>query len=338
MDRKNTIRIIALIAIVISLSIHTDATASVSSALTGIFGAVGKAAFLVGELVTELIKFISKGWIIATAYRGITFLEGIFDNIENLISTNPPMSEIFPGMLFFMKIIAPLYILAIVALAIYFLIGSGSASNRAKARSMLSKLLISLVLVSISPAVLSILFAISENLVKALLSIGAATGISMIREASGGLWYRFWTLVLIHREGGLEIFALESVMITGLMALLLFRHVMVILLGMLMPLSLLLYSFHPTKHVGKDLLIQIFLWTFVPVFWALSLVILGYVAGNVPYIPDFYVFMGAFFFFMSSPMLIMGLGDFLGTLVFMFELLQAAPLSIGAVVLDETMK
>lgn len=337
MDKKRIKTLIVVNAIIL-LSECVSAS-GMATAVKGIWKGLKIVPFLIAEAIAEAFKQISKWWIWLTAKTAIGFFEAIFENMEYLITLNPPMGEIFPGMLFFMKIIAPFYIFAILFIAIYIIIGSGSARAIAKAKSILGKLVIGLILVTLSPLILQIVLLISENLTKTIMSGGAGLGISAMKNASSNLFGKFTWLCIIHREGGLEVFTFNSVMLTGLITMLFLRQVMVVLFGMLVPLSLVMYSFYPTKNVGKDLLVQAFLWAFTPVAWALSLVIIGSVISSIPtYVPEFYISLGAFFFFIGSPMLIMGVGDWLANLVFMFELLQAAPLSIAAVVLDETLK
>lgn len=305
------------------------------------YALIGWVAFkaIAGPIIKEGFKLLAKLWISITGKTAIQFLEGIFDNIPSLLTTNPPLSEITSGMFFFIKIITPFYILTILILAIYILMVSHSIRGRAKAKSMLTKLIIGLVLISISPGILGILFIISENLAKALMTMGATTGIDGLREVSSSLYWMFNWLTILHRTGGVEIFALNIAIMMALVVVILLRQVMVILFGMLLPLAFFFYLFYPTKHIGKDLFVQIFVWTFMPVTWALSLVIIGIGMSAMPsYIPEFYIFIGAFFFFLGSPMLIMGVADWLSFIVLFFEILQAAPLSIGAVVIDETLK
>lgn len=323
MDKKS--RIFTLLVVILLLSTLVNA----GGALLGI----------IDVAIKEGLKLVAKGWIVSTGWQVIDFYEKIFDSFPLLLTTNPPMSEITSGMFFFIKIIAPFYILAIVILALYILMASSSMRGRAKAKSMLTNLIIGLVLISLSPGVLKVFFIISENLANALISMGANAGISALKGASGGLYEKFWKLTLIHRTGGIELFAIHTTLLFGLTLLLLLRHVMVILFGMLLPLAFFLYLFYPTKHIGKGLFMQTFLWTFMPIAWILALVIIGTVIGSIPsYIPEFYILIAALFFFIGSPMMILGVGDWLAFLVFLFEVLQAAPLSIGAVVIDETMK
>lgn len=325
MDEKNKI----IISLTVILMLSTSVTA---------FGAA--ALGLIDVLLAEAIKLVAKGWIVSSAWQVLgLFLERIFDSIPLLLTSNPPLSEITPGMFFFIKIIAPFYISAILFLTLYLIIISASASGRAKAKGMLTSMVLGLILISISPVVLKILLMISETFSKALMPMGASMGINVLTEATGGLYNMFWKLTMVHRTGGVELEALHVTLVLALMVVLLLRQVMVILFGMLLPLAFFFYSFHSTKHIGKDLFVQSFLWIFMPVAWVLSLVIIGSMTSYIPpIIPEIYVSIGAFFFFLGSPMLLMGVSEWLSFIVLFFEILQAAPLSIGVVIVDETMK
>lgn len=294
--------------------------------------------WILGPLIAEAFKMLAKTWICTTAFYALQFLEEIFKSIPMLLTTNPPVGEIFHGMWFFIKIIAPFYILTILFSVLYMTLTSNTV-ERAKAKSILTQLVVGLVLISISPAILQILFLVSENLAKVVMAMGAESGMEALKGAGSHLYGMFWKMTLIHRTGGVEVFALQIAMTLGLVVVLLLRQVMVILFGMLLPVAFFLYSFHPTKHIGKDLFTQTFLWTFTPVAWALALVIIGFGMASIsPNVPEAYIYIGSFFFFLGSPMLIMGVSDWLSFVVLFFEVLQAAPLSIGAVVIDETMK
>ncbi len=345
MDKKN-IKVLALFTAIISLCGNASAQ-------------LGYLLFkILDPLIEEYWKTLSRWWIIESGEKASGFLEAIFGGFQSLLTEKVPMSAITPEMWFFIKIIVPFYVLAIVILAVYISMTPGSVRGRAKAKSMLLKLIIGAVLISISPWILEVLFIISENLAKALWGMGAAGGVNIVKGASSGvegaeidrldlvrprerlgLYGVFADLSALHRTGGIEIFALQFTLLLGLISLILIRQVMVIIFGILLPVAFFLYFFYPTKHIGKDMFIQTFLWTFTPVAWTLALVVIGIVHGALPvYIPELYMLIGAFLFFIGSPMLIMGVGEWLAFLVLLFEVIQAAPLSMGIVIVDETMK
>ncbi|MCK4492289.1 MAG: hypothetical protein KAU03_06670, partial [Candidatus Altiarchaeales archaeon] len=173
MMKENICKLLAVIGVIVLLAGYVYASGAIATAVKGLWKGIKLGPYLIGEAIAEVCKMAAKTWVVLTAYRGVTFLEGIFDNIDSLLTTNPPVGEIFTGMWFFMRIIAPFYILAILILAIYLLIGSSSPRSRAKAKSVLSKVIVGVVLISISPAFLKILFLIAESLTRALMPVGA---------------------------------------------------------------------------------------------------------------------------------------------------------------------
>jgi len=327
--------------LLVVLGVITTILIILSTNSYGIVG--GVVAFLAelafGQVIKELFKILAKVWMINTAKAAtIDFLEKIYDNLPYLLKNQPAINEIWKGMFFFMNLIILFYAVSIIGLGIYAFVASTSYRKRAKAKMMISKLFLSLVIFIISPGILQLLFIISEILARYLFSLGAEAGIGVLKSGGESLYDVFWKFTLVQRTGGVEMFALYITLLLGILTVVLLREAMVILFGMLLPLGVFLYSIHPTEKIGKGLIIQTILWTFVPVVWALALLILKISASTISYVPLFYVHLAAIFFFLGAPILILGVSDWLSFLVLLFEILQAAPLSIGVVVIDETLK
>lgn len=117
------------------------------------------------------------------------------------------------------------------------------------------------------------------------------------------------------------------------------RYLMVILWSSVMPVNLLLYSFTPTKTIGKKFLHQMFLWTFVQVGWGLGIILgtvaIGAIASDFPDYPAAKIGIGCLLLLITTPMMFLGVMDWLSMGVEVVEIVNAAPLSMGALTIDE---
>jgi len=95
-------------------------------------------------------------------------------NIYDYILQNPPVySEGFRSMIgFFISLIQPFYILAIILTAFYIMFVSDSYVKRSKAKSMLEKLIVGLIIMSFSLPLLWIFFGVSEAVTASILNQG----------------------------------------------------------------------------------------------------------------------------------------------------------------------
>jgi len=88
------------------------------------------------------------------------------------INPDPTNPELLRVMGFFISITQGFYIISIILTGFYLLFISGSARGRAKAKYVLGKLVMGMVLVSISPFLLQLLFQFSSSLTSAILDQG----------------------------------------------------------------------------------------------------------------------------------------------------------------------
>jgi len=105
------------------------------------------------------------------------------------------------------------------------------------------------------------------------------------------------------------------------------------------PLIIFLNLFYPTRGLGKTLLNQVFMVTFVQIIWAIALVVIAVViSSDMPLkseIPQIYIDLSCYFFFMLSPLIILGIADWFGIVVLIIDSLTTGPLCVGPVVMDE---
>ena len=162
--------------------------------------------------------------------------------IEELIKENPEIDGYKPLVDHLVFILYMFYTVAILITAIYIMILSASPSGRARGKSMLLRLIMGLVLVSLSFDIYNILLGLSQSLTKGFLAeaILTQTGeeclIAIIQINNLFLPLLIFMQLVI-------MFAYLSVIL---------RYIIVIAMVVLFPLTLFLYSFELTKGMGVN--------------------------------------------------------------------------------------
>lgn len=165
---------------------------------------------------------------------------------------------------YFMDILIPLYIAAILFTAIYYVVKTSNPRGRARAKSMLSKLLFSMVLVTMSPIIYQTFLDVSYGLVDSIYENGyfSMTNLDRLEEAT---------------TGG-EILGvccmLTVVLIVALFALLmsLVRYFFVVAYAAIFPILVFLYFFDLTRGWGRKYIRRGICWIFTPVVQMMWLV------------------------------------------------------------------
>lgn len=235
--------------------------------------------FLFAAAVTadELAKpgsFWLWDWIVGLVANVITML---FQGIMALIRWNPRVfclpDEVIHGcevtggidklMPYFMDILVPLYIIALMFTAMYFLVKGGSPRGRARAKVMLSKLLFSIVIISMSPIIYQTLLDISSALVEYIFSLPFLD--------MDDLMYTFGLLAA--SNVGLVCVLIVGILVLTLVAIIVaIRYFFVLIFAVLFPFLLFLYFFDLTRGFGRKWLRRAVAWIFTPVVQTLFLV------------------------------------------------------------------
>jgi hypothetical protein len=186
-----------------------------------------------------------------------------------------------------LELIIPLIVLAIVYTAIKLIFVSASPGERAAAKGELHQLLIALLLMPFSPALYQILINISYALTIILLG-GTFSEYNLIINPLDSVYADvvgegdnvplFGTLVLMTfiKNCDMSLFCLYvCTCILALLAVVMVftRVVVVLVLSVLMPLTVFLYSFSFTKPVGRKFLKWSVAWAFVPPLMAVFMII-----------------------------------------------------------------
>ena len=288
----------------------------------------------------ETVKMLAKLWIAGATWDLYDVLTKITGQLRVYVTANPPMNDIKRIQAFFIGLMQPFFILGIVLSAAYLLLYSESPRGRAKAKAVLVRLIYALILVSLSPLIIWLLLTFSSTLTSTILdNTDVDYAGQMISVGSHYMFNIFFWLTMLQRTGGVELLLLWETFLLIINFVIAMRYLLVILWCVMFPVTLLLFSFTPTKSIGKKFLHQTFLWTFVQVGWAIAiLLICASVKGMDAVMPGYpltKIGVTCIFLFLATPRVVFGLMDWLSLGVEIVEIVNAAPLSMGAMTLDE---
>lgn len=194
-------------------------------------------------------------------------------NFDIVILYNPPSNGILPFLSALLKILTPIYSLLIVSVGFYLLFLSSSPMGRAKAKSMLAKLIITMVIISVSPQIIDAVFGLSSDLTNSIFHLAGKHNIhSILSEGIFSMYVLTSWLVPADVEIGvipyimLYMFAWMPYLIISL------RTIILTALMLALPAGILLYFIPALKSIGKSILEQFLIWTFMQAFMALALV------------------------------------------------------------------
>ncbi|MEM2918260.1 MAG: hypothetical protein QXY62_02025 [Candidatus Altiarchaeota archaeon] len=220
-------------------------------------------------------NFIQNFLLISASTKEILELSKItYGNFESLLLQNPEISDqrILILISYTIKILAPLYVTAITLIGIYLIFISASPMGRARAKSYLLRLILSMVLISISPEIMKILLSTSNALTQNILSF-APRNFLEIHESTILNFARMTQNVGVGNINFGAILILLSYLITlGAFLFLIVRYILVIILAVLMPIAIFLFGFSLTRDIGKILIAMIFFCVFLPVSFAIVVV------------------------------------------------------------------
>jgi hypothetical protein len=217
-----------------------------------------------------------RGLFIGVFYRFIApSLVRFFDYLEQIILMNPPLNHslIYTPLSFFIKILEPVYVFAIIVCGFYLIFMSGSPQGRAKAKSLLPKLIISMVLVTLSPYILQLLLNASVTLANDILVLNPAKGKNIYLETFNYIGWEFAYKTAIDFDIGYVILLLGFLLIFGIFFAITLRYILLTTFLILFPLAIFFYFFDITKGLGRKMLEQTFIWAFAQGMYALIYVL-----------------------------------------------------------------
>ncbi|RLI93393.1 MAG: hypothetical protein DRO89_00065 [Candidatus Altiarchaeales archaeon] len=230
--RLNKAEILAIALIVLILS----GTASSEAPWEWVYShTVG---WVIDQIKSIPVRF--RDWFMNAVIVNIQKILGL---LKDIIMWNPDPDDIKPMVDDFMEILIPVYAMIIIILGIYIIFISTTPAGRARAKSIFWKILLSMVLVSLSLEIFKILLGISEALALRMLAGTITTdfpqfeGLRLMNPATV-----FFLLI------GLCIILIITAIVTAI------RCLIVLLACAIFPFTLFLYFFEFTKDIGSKLL------------------------------------------------------------------------------------
>jgi hypothetical protein len=216
-------------------------------------------------------------------------------SIKGLILLNPDPASVAPLMNAYMDLMQPVFLLSILVIGFYLIFMSGSPGGRSKAKSMFWKLLLTMILVSLSLEIFKILLAISQGLTMKVLA--GVEYDSLDFSVIENITFLFVQLLLLP----VFTFTLMSIGI---------RYILVLVTAALFPITIFLYLFElPIIGVmGKEIGAKLWRWTigviFAQVVQAIMLAVTVISFTNISEVPGYgnigAVFMGMAGFLMIA--------------------------------------
>lgn len=219
-------------------------------------------------------------YITLSTLYGTEGLNEFKEHLSEIVMMNPSITTLSNLMVIVIKLVFALYIPVITFLGFYILFLSSSPEGRAEAKSMLTKLIVGLIFVSVSPQLMNLLLTVSEGLTSSILAPTAKGVFTKAWDTSigkplppygpKGLSGLHAIASFIEIELGWYTFLFFMILVWGAFIFpILIRFFAVSVFIVLFPLSILLYSFEFTKALGRTMLEQTIIWTFLQVINAL---------------------------------------------------------------------
>jgi len=280
MHKKIIILVVAFLLIMSSVDaqlkkVGSSAVVGMETALEILAGicSFGKVGMYLSEFTTYFAGMLSRVILFIFMFFMIEDEDMFYNHLEEGVMSNPLLSPGVENVLgIFIGMLQPIYILAIVMTALYLLFMQSSIEGRAKAKSLLSKLIISLAVISLSLPILTASIAVSESLTGTILNL---VDLEMIQEILHDGMYGSWCLMtrlgILHSELAAAFYAiLFSLGMWGPYMVVGLRHIMLVFLFMLFPISITLYSFSLSRGIGRRMLELTIVLLFIQVFMAVT--------------------------------------------------------------------
>ncbi|ODS41857.1 MAG: hypothetical protein MSIBF_00385 [Candidatus Altiarchaeales archaeon IMC4] len=193
--------------------------------------------------------------------------------LPRLILWNPDASDarLKPVIGVFLGIIEPMYVLAILVVAVYAMLLSTTVEGRQKAKSMLPALIVGMCLVTLAPLLVKILLQITHSVAETILS-QVVIDTTPLDRADIWLALNYTNFRLWSPAYGLVFGVISLMLWWGLFLVLYLRYLLLMLFIALSPVTIFFYSFGLTKGLGRRMAEQTILWSAGQVAEATALV------------------------------------------------------------------
>lgn len=239
-----------------------------------------------------------------------------YDNLQAYLlkDPQPDYPEIYSITGYFIRILEPFYVTAMILTGMYLIFFSGSPLGRSRAKSLMLRLFVGMVVISLSLPIMQLLFTLSQDLTRNILSQGPLDIGLIYKPAVNYLKYITADFMWINIAIGIPFLIFTAILTVGMFAILFTRYMLLIFLIIFFPFAVFLGMFRLTRDIGQMIIKQLLFWIFLPVGYALALVIIA--AGSqaltdlTPVISDVVNLSGTMLLIIS-PLIIFGLMNWL---------------------------
>ena len=201
----------------------------------------------------------------------------VYESLQGLILINPPLNygPIYYTVRYLVMILEPVYVTAVIATGIYLLFVSGSPSGRTRAKSLLPRLVLSMVAVTLSLNILQIIFSFSYEVSKSIIVNSGVNTAEIFTQTLDDLVRLFTSSTLATFDGGYLFIMLILLLVGGMFTVLTLRYVILLFFTLAFPLGIFLYTFGISRGVGRVILEQTILWTLIQIVVTIIIVIVN---------------------------------------------------------------
>lgn len=242
----------------------------------------------------------------------VNLRDACYDNLHDLLLMNPDICHPLIADLkhYFITLLEPLCVTAILFIALYLIFLSGSPGGRARAKSWFVRLVLGMVLITLSQPILLLLLGLSHGLTSGILALGP---VDMIGIHKASIDYMKDKLMIFGRDEpslGIPFLMFGFLLSIGVVMTLFIRHFVLLLLAILFPVAIFFYLFKPLRPIGTMLLKQVFFWVFLPVGYAIALVVIAIgeqgIIAIIPELADI-VHLSGTLLLIISPLVMLGI-------------------------------
>lgn len=208
-------------------------------------------------------------------------LEGFLTNNlvgeRGIVLMEPPLRhpDIWNTLTYFIGLLQPFYILGILITGLYLIFFSGSPKGRARAKSLLPRLIVSMVVVSLSPYILQMFFDVVEATTNEILGRCPTNPTGIFLIVVDYLMAIFHGALQLDVSAAHPFFLFVFILILATFATFALRYIVLIALTLIFPLTLFLYSFNVTRGIGRTLLEQTIVWKVMEITIVLVLLVVN---------------------------------------------------------------
>ena len=197
-----------------------------------------------------------------------------------LLIVNPdPLDPIILGITkYVMAILEPVFVLALLSAGMYLIFFSGSPDIRSKIKAWIPGVIAAMVLVMMSPHIMNVLFYLSRTLCSSVVAQWGGDPFKVILPADSSInpisyfMAKFQGLTWYSSEAAAPFLFLALLIIGALFTVIVARYIILSFFVMIFPLTIFLYLFLPTREIGRRIMEQTVVWTFLQVIEATAIV------------------------------------------------------------------